>query len=438
MKILVRLASFAVGLSLFLCSTGLRAQVLPKAPDKATMWDEYGLIGGCDHSARLDNVAIMVQNNPRLEGYLVYYGPESASEPTFGQIKNYLVNSRGLSEERWKTIYAGPNSDPREPRIQLWLAPQGAPPPELVKYESKVETFNGLFVEQKRWESIYFGEGELTGPPVPGVAVPTFIDMLKQQKGTLAYLVTFSGTESAPGSWRRVARQESEELQANGITSDRIKTIYGGIDKKSNETRVQFWILPENEPPPVADAGPELAPTNTRQIGTFGDYELGDERGERLAFNVLLDGLRLSDDLRVCIIVRLEQKATDEGVDEAEETEVETELEAAQQEEALVTDVTAMPGEITEPAPADVLKLVDKWKFELSDKYKIRHDRIIVLFSKAREHEGNSLEAWMVPRGGHLPDPEAEPVEETVDDAKPIEQGKDNGEIKPQKNNQPS
>ncbi len=155
------------------------------------MFDEYGRIGGCDHSARLDNLAIQLQNDSNLEGYLVYYGPESASEITLDIIKDYLINSRGVDEQRWKTIYAGLNNDLTEPRIQLWLAPRGAPPPELVKYESKVETFSGLFVEREGWDGIYLGEGEGTGPPVPDVSVPTFIDMLKARKDAVAYIVAF-------------------------------------------------------------------------------------------------------------------------------------------------------------------------------------------------------------------------------------------------------
>lgn len=425
MKVLLKLPSFAVGLSLFLCSIGISAQTAPKPIEAAVMFDEYGSVRGCDHSARLDNMAIEVQNNPNLEGYLVYYGPESASERTLGYIKDYLIHTRGLGEERWKTIYAGPNSDASEPRIQLWLAPRGASPPELARYENKMETFTGLFVQQERWDGVYFGEADGgTGPPIPDVSLPTFIDMLKERKDTLAYIVAFSGTESAPGAWRRVAQLESDDLQSNGVTSDRLRTIYGGSDKGTKRTNVQLWILPENAPPPMADAGPELPPTNTRQIGDFGDYELGDERGERWAFKVLLDGLRTSEELRVCIIVRLEEEGVAEELEKAEE---ETELEEAQQETPLVTDVTATPDEIPEPQRADFLKLVDKWKSELTDKYKIRHDRFIVLFTTPREGYGNSLETWIVPPGALLPDPDAEPAEETSEEAKPVEAVTDKG-----------
>jgi len=428
-KVLFRLASFAVGLSLFLCATAVRAQQFPKSPETATMFDEYGRVGGCDHSARLDNMAITLQNDPNLEGYLVYYGPESISEVTLDIIKDYLINSRGLGEERFKTIYAGPNSDPSEPRIQLWLAPQGAPQLEPVKFERKVETFTGLFAERWRWDGIDLGGADGgTGPPVPDVAAPTFIDLLKQRKDTIAYIVGFSGAESAPGAGRRVAQLESEDLQSKGVTSDRMRIIYGG---GAEETRVQLWILPENAPPPVRDASAERLPENTIQVSSFGDYELGIERGERWAFKVLLDGLSAGEELRACIIVRLDSLVA------PKESEELSDQEASKTDVMLGPDETLGP-ESAEPEPADLLQLIAKWKAELADKHKIGPERLIVFFRNAGASGGNSVQTWIVPRGARLPNPEAEPGEELADDTTPIEAGKDSDEVKPSKNNPPS
>ncbi len=163
----------------------------------------------------------------------------------------------------------------------------------------------------------------------------------------------------------------------------------------------------------MADAGRELSPKKTIRIGTFGDYELADERAERFAFKVLLDGLHTSEELRSCIIVRLAKEVV---ADEAGE---------AREEAPLVTDATVTPDEPSDPQPADLLKLIDKWKSELTDKFKIRDDRVIVLFAAAREDEGNSLETWIVPSGALLPDPDAELAEESSEEssveAEPVE-----------------
>ena len=397
---------------------GVSAQIPPKPIEAASKFDEYGSVGGCDQSARLDNFAIELQNMPTLEGYLVYYGPESVSEQTLEIIQNYLVNSRGIIAERLKMIYAGPNSDPREPQIQLWVAPSGAPPPELIKYQSTAETFNGLFTTHERWESIYFGDGEGTGPSVPDVSMPTYIDMLKKRGDTLAYIVAFSGSESAPGAWRRLAEREAEELQSKGIPADRIRRIYGGNEKENEGIKMQFWIFPEKAPPPVADAGPELPPTKTRSLGNFGDYELNDERGERWAFKILLDGLRASEDLRLCIIVDL-----------GSETE-------AEEEEPVQLAATIEPGETPEPEPADLLKLIEKWRAELGGKHKISPDRLVVFFRKTGAPGGNSLAAWIMPSGGRLPDPNAEPGEELPGDDNTVKDLDDT--LKPKTDSPPS
>ena len=82
------------------------------------MFDEYGSIGGCDHSARLDNFAIMLQNNATIEGQIIYYGHELAGQRTLEGIKDYLVNSRGIDEDRFHITYGGINDDLKEPRIQ--------------------------------------------------------------------------------------------------------------------------------------------------------------------------------------------------------------------------------------------------------------------------------------------------------------------------------
>jgi hypothetical protein len=416
-KIRYKIAVFAVGLTLLLCAAVISAQETPKPVDAPAMFDEYGRIGGCDHSARLDNLAISLQNDPNLKSYIVYYGPESISAPTLDIIKDYLVNSRGVAEDRFETVYAGPNSDLSEPRIQLWLAPSGAPAPELPRYESKIETFSGLFDDYAGWDGIYLegDEDAGTGPPVPDVSFATFVDMVKNRKDTMAYLVAYSGTEVAPEAWRRVAQKELSRLQAQGVTPDRVRTIYGGRDKDSKETKIQLWILPADAPPPVADAGPEPPPQKNIYISTYGDYELGDKRGERWAFEVLLGSLRANSDLRVCIIVRFEEEKT--AIEEPAEAQPET------RPVIELNDLASTTDETVEFDPPDLVQVIDRWKNELAVKYKIREDRIVVLFATRRASElgGNSLETWVVPAGALLPNPDAEPTEETAEEAKPAE-----------------
>lgn len=411
----VRITWFVLVLSLVLSVAALLVPAqtpAPKALDAPAKFDEYGSIGGCDHSARLDNLAIQLQNDPRLKGQVIYYGPERSGEHTQLIIRDYLVNNRGIEADRLESVYGGPNDDLKEPRVELWLAPLGALPPALTTYKNDGDTFTGLFDDSPSWDSIAQGEG--TGPPVPGVTLASFAEIITNRKNTAPYIVAFNGADAAPGAWRRVAQLELERLQRLGIETSRIKVIYGGADK---ETKIQLWILPADAPPPVSGVPPEPLPEKTIQIGSFSDYDVAEEREERWAFNGFVDVLRSNENLRACIIVRLET-----------DLPAESETESAAEPTSEAVPIEPPPLEFPR---AEFLKLVEKWRAELADKYKIQQDRFIVLFVTGPKDSGNSLETWIVPSGAPLPDPYAEPAEETSDETEPVEGEPDKGGVQP-------
>jgi hypothetical protein len=93
--------------------------------------DEYGKIGHCDETARLDNFAIELQNEPGSNGYLVVYvGKDDLPSWTDGILKRaagYLVESRGMDAGRIKVV----NGGYREQRTtELWVVPENDPPPQ--------------------------------------------------------------------------------------------------------------------------------------------------------------------------------------------------------------------------------------------------------------------------------------------------------------------
>ena len=108
-------------------------------------FDEYGDICSGDEKARLDNLAIELQNNLEFQVYVIFYGGRCYSscgydyprhrprrprkgeaEARAARIKPYLVNTRGLDPERIFVI----NGGHRESwTAELWLVPKGAKPP---------------------------------------------------------------------------------------------------------------------------------------------------------------------------------------------------------------------------------------------------------------------------------------------------------------------
>ena len=93
--------------------------------------DEFGDIRMGDTKARLDNLAIALQNDPTLQVHVVVYGgrsgPRDQALRRAAVIKGYLLNERGLEPERVITIDGGYRD---ELSGELWLSPRGtgAPP----------------------------------------------------------------------------------------------------------------------------------------------------------------------------------------------------------------------------------------------------------------------------------------------------------------------
>jgi hypothetical protein len=99
-------------------------------PFKGKKFDEFGELSRNDEKARLDNYAIEMQNDPSSTAYVIIYPPQSGRS---GQVQtqktrivDYLVNSRGFNAARIVTIIGPPRGDMT---VELWIVPQGAPPP---------------------------------------------------------------------------------------------------------------------------------------------------------------------------------------------------------------------------------------------------------------------------------------------------------------------
>ena len=364
------------------------------------MFDEFGAAGHCDLTARLDNFAIVLQALPTASGYIVSYGPEGdgpgAGRSPLPLLKDYLINARGLADDRIKTVYGGRNDVLQDPKIQLWIVPLGETFPKPRKYQTNIDTFKGMFYEQESddFMDVYLeGEGEVMGPGLGRPIGASFADMLQQQKKAVPYVVIYNGESAVPGAARRLAAGEIEDLKLHKVDVSRVKTIFGGVRKK---TTLQLWITPPGDPAPVADAGPELPPTKNAQITSQADSSMGDPRNERPVFNRMLEVLRSQPTVKAVAVITLE------GPQEEPEP-----------------DSAPLPPQILEegePAledipPADLPKLVQKWRDELTNTHKINPERFIVLFHTSSDLAGNYLDLWIVPPGQPLPDPNADEKE---------------------------
>ncbi|MGB8506851.1 MAG: hypothetical protein WCD76_00465, partial [Pyrinomonadaceae bacterium] len=104
--------------------------VMPVIHEGAKRFDEFPSIAFDDDKARLDNLAIELQNNPGATGYIVVYAGRTSRAGTAdglgARARNYLVQTRGLSANRVAVINGGYRENST---YEIWLVPQGAEPP---------------------------------------------------------------------------------------------------------------------------------------------------------------------------------------------------------------------------------------------------------------------------------------------------------------------
>jgi len=106
------------------------AVTIPLPKPVGYKFDEFPDIARNDEKARLDNLAISLQQDPTATGYVIVFPGRTSKraevQDHFGRVVDYLVNSRGMDRSRIKTI-EGPKKD--QLSVQLWITPQGATPP---------------------------------------------------------------------------------------------------------------------------------------------------------------------------------------------------------------------------------------------------------------------------------------------------------------------
>ena len=84
-----------------------------------------------DQKARLDNLAIELQNDPTAKTYVIAYGGRTSrigqADLLGDRARNYLVTNRGIDQSRITVINGGFRE---EDCVELWIIPSGATPPQ--------------------------------------------------------------------------------------------------------------------------------------------------------------------------------------------------------------------------------------------------------------------------------------------------------------------
>ncbi len=405
-----RLSPFA-RTALLLCvalvgaASGARAQSVeePELPavTVAQKIDEFGKVGHCDLTARLDNFAIYLQSEPQLKGYILIneMSVETASRSSW-RLKlahRYLVDQRNIDPARLVSVTTGKQAADNA-LTELWVAPVGAPLPfSLPEPPDAAKEFSGK-IDSYQTDESFEGEVSEMGPSLAEYAMGEFVEKLNNQPQSKGYLRIRTPAQGLPGGWRRIARRDVRLLQTQfGLDPPRLKAVDGGYTD-DDRAEVELWILPHDAPPPPGPAE-KLSPRLTEPANL--DYlELGGEPDEeRVDWSLenLAEQLREDPHARACIIARRYEPPA-EAEDAAEPTR---KAEDAETVEA-----------------ADPFAVAEEWKKRLVEKHGVGAHRLFVMVGRPQEWEGGSVQTWLVPADAPLPDPfvVTEDVEEVVTD----------------------
>jgi hypothetical protein len=104
------------------CTTGIETP-----PQACRKFDEYADLTFNDEKARLDNLAIQLQQEPGSQAYYVIFGScDTEGAARSARAVDYLVNNRGIDRARITVVDGGCRESLT---VELWICPTGAGAP---------------------------------------------------------------------------------------------------------------------------------------------------------------------------------------------------------------------------------------------------------------------------------------------------------------------
>ena len=107
---------------------------VPPTPPRERPSRQFDVCCSCsfdDQKARLDNLAVDLQNDPSTTTYVIAYGGRSSrigqADLLGSRARDYLVTQRGIDQARIVVLNGGFRE---EDCVELWIVPSGATPPQ--------------------------------------------------------------------------------------------------------------------------------------------------------------------------------------------------------------------------------------------------------------------------------------------------------------------
>jgi len=220
----------------------------------AQKFDEFGDIQASDLIARLDNLAIHLQNQPNAKTFLIVYCTRrdlpGLNNRYAHRMKSYLVDSRGILPERVITVDGGIADCLAQ---ELWIVlPGNAPPIRPDAYFSSYQPSAYKF-DEHHYSSADDPEDLIYWREAPADLLSyleAFAQELQKNPKSNGYLIAYkrANRDHAAMSGRMLRTEQNFLIREFGIKPSRIKTIDGGYREWRT---MELWIARERGAVPI-------------------------------------------------------------------------------------------------------------------------------------------------------------------------------------------
>ena len=311
----MRLQILLAGVLLLVLSFSGVAQETPEnaEPEKApetTLLDEFGLVGDCEFSARVDALFIKLGNEPKSKAYIIIYRgsedlPSRQTEGFFRRRINAFRNYMGYKKyDESRVVLIDGGFRQRDTSLnELWVVPEGGTIPKPTETVEKPETPTGkaylvdeLFLAVE--DAAIQKESEIyEEPETPDADVPETTDLAPEAEAVEPesaetvqpadeifyepeeeynsmsdyFAAVLKGNRAARGVVIFYIDEEeydiskSQQIIADGLQKlaaksevdlSGVKIVFGGY---RSENKIQFWIVPKDakEPLPTPEQKPQ-------------------------------------------------------------------------------------------------------------------------------------------------------------------------------------
>jgi hypothetical protein len=204
----------------------------------------------------VDNLAVVLQNNPSAKGYIVAYGVPNRlpgwPARRAGQVKNYLVRNRHLDAGRVEVVYGGYRD---EVMYQLWVVQAGAqlpvPPFDFAAALAREKT--PFLFDRFNWFPLNPAETDIEYGYIGYLdekgRYETFVLALRSDPAMRGCVIAYPGRGARRGADRLLAaRVKRTILTTNAVGAERVVAVAGALRRPSQT--VELWLVPPGSPMP--------------------------------------------------------------------------------------------------------------------------------------------------------------------------------------------